>query len=385
MERLTTKIVRTRLSKISPNIKILGAYKNCAASLKCKCLICRHIWAPTWESLSQGHGCPACNKRKAGDTTRFSVDQIKRKLHKISPNIEITGKYTNSNAPIACQCKVCRHHWSPTWRDLSQGHGCPTCGKKRVDASCRFTHAQIVAKLRRINPYIEILNTYKNSSSKLLCKCTKCERRWVTSWMSLGHSKGCCMGCVVARMKLSTRTIKTKLRKINPQILIIGPYTNAQSALKVKCLRCDHTWNSSWGILRIGHGCPQCSSGKAEENVRSILCELTGFAWPKTKPSEIVWLHGLTLDGYCRELHSQKFPNGCAFEHQGPQHYEPNHYWNNAARFNKQRNNDNKKKIQCWRHGVCLIRIPHFLKKDLRAYLCKRLSVHFNFCIMGTN
>jgi len=176
------------------------------------------------------------------------------------------------------------------------------------------------------------------------------------------------------KCRLTTSEVKARLKEINPTIETIGKYLDSnKSPLKCKCLVCKHRWTSSWGNLNQRHGCPRCSAGKSEEDVRLILEEMTGKKWPSANPTDVPFLHGLTLDGFCRELKSKKFPNGTAFERQGEQHYHL-FRWNN---FNhdellKQKRRDWRKRTQCWRHGIRLIRIPYWIK-DVKGYLKRRV------------
>lgn len=43
------------------------------------------------------------------------------------PNINILGKYINSNSKILCKCKLDNFQWSPSVHSLVSGHGCPKC------------------------------------------------------------------------------------------------------------------------------------------------------------------------------------------------------------------------------------------------------------------
>ena len=40
------------------------------------------------------------------------------------------------------------------------------------------THEEFVEELRKVNPYIEVIGTYKDSHEKIKCRCIKCGHIW---------------------------------------------------------------------------------------------------------------------------------------------------------------------------------------------------------------
>ena len=43
------------------------------------------------------------------------------------PYIEVLGIYKYNKTHIECQCKHCKHKWSPIPNSLLRGSGCPQC------------------------------------------------------------------------------------------------------------------------------------------------------------------------------------------------------------------------------------------------------------------
>lgn len=48
------------LHTVNPNVVALEEYTNAKSPIKTKCLVDGNVWAPTPDSLLQGHGCPKC-------------------------------------------------------------------------------------------------------------------------------------------------------------------------------------------------------------------------------------------------------------------------------------------------------------------------------------
>lgn len=169
-------------------------------------------------------------------------------------------------------------------------------------------------------------------------------------------------------------------------------YRNRKSQIRVT-FSCGHVWTTTWDKIRIlawsksKIDCPTCfpSYLHSEEEVRRTLERLTGLKWPRANPSEVSFLHGLHLDGYCRGLKSAKFPNGTAFERQGEQHYKLVSLGgkrDSLQELAKRKRRDWRKKYQCWYHGIRLIKVPYWIK-DLESYLGKKLANFTNKRMLG--
>lgn len=359
---LTHAEVESRLAKIDPNIIMLGSYCNSKVPIRCKCLSCKLLWSPTWNSLQSGHGCPKCSQveghRKTSSKPRFSSALIKEKMAKINSNVKMLGEYIKSDTPIRCRCMRCQHVWSPIWDNLKQGKGCPKCAGKLQDT------ASIKRTLRSISPSIKLEEEYSKSDVPIKCSCRECGYMWSPIWDNLKQGQGCPQCSNVAKLDISV--VKERLRTINPNIRIVGKYKSGKP-IACKCKGCGRRWRAGWDSLQAGHGCPHCTAHLREEEARKTLEKLTGWRFPKANPSEVPWLHGLHLDGYNRK-------HGIAFELQGRQHYELVDFGgkkDTLGELHKRKRNDARKRVQCWRHGVKLIVIPYYIK-DLYVYLSKR-------------
>lgn len=54
---------------------------------------------------------------------------------------------------------------------ITNGSGCPVCGKKKAIKSETKTLNQFISEIANVNPDIEILGDYKNTHTKIKCKC----------------------------------------------------------------------------------------------------------------------------------------------------------------------------------------------------------------------
>lgn len=130
--RISLDYIRNYIKENFSNIELLSKTydKN---NLKLKCLACGHKWQTTWANLRRTNGCIECTKKRTIDKSRFSLDEVKNKLYKTNPNIEIISKeYLNNKSKMLFRCKIDNCEWSATWSDVSKGTGCPICGIKKI-------------------------------------------------------------------------------------------------------------------------------------------------------------------------------------------------------------------------------------------------------------
>lgn len=73
----TTEDFIKEMSKINPDIEIIGEYTGSENPVKCKCKICGHEWSPIGRSLKNGQGCPACTSSKGEIRVKRFLDNNK--------------------------------------------------------------------------------------------------------------------------------------------------------------------------------------------------------------------------------------------------------------------------------------------------------------------
>ena len=117
------------ITKINPNVKVLGEITGDKTPVPCQCLICGHKWSPTPHSLKSKQGCPECGRLKTIQSLRLSHEEQVATIMKINPNISILGEITGDTTPVPCRCKICNHVWKPTPKNLKLGKGCSKCAK----------------------------------------------------------------------------------------------------------------------------------------------------------------------------------------------------------------------------------------------------------------
>jgi len=134
--------------------------------------------------------------------------------------------------------------------------------------SRRKTHEEFINEMKIKNPNIKIMNQYINAQTKVKCQCKLDNYEWnaVPNLLLSGHG---CPKC--GQNKLRNLFVKNlndfinELKLINPNILIIGEYINANTKIKCKCLIDGYEWSAKPSHLLDNHECPQCAIKKRSE------------------------------------------------------------------------------------------------------------------------
>lgn len=127
--------------------------------------------------------------------------------------------------------------------------------------SRRLTNDEFLAKVAKLQPDVEVLDTYVTSSTRMRARCKRCGREWEADGGSLARGNGCIRCASVDRIskrRITTEDFRAKLSNISPDIEVVGEYKSSTEKIHVKCLTCGHEWLSLPSNLLAGHGCREC-------------------------------------------------------------------------------------------------------------------------------
>jgi DNA-directed RNA polymerase subunit RPC12/RpoP len=266
---------------------------------------------------------------------------------------------------------------------------------------------------------------YKNTKTKILFKCLKCEHEWRTSFDSIKHQKSGCPKCSLNKIKFSKEFINLYLKEKN--IKTNSEYINSRKIMNFICLRCNHEWKTCLGSIRNkgtkcpkcslkipsqkeildflyykkistndfymnankkmnficlicnhtwrttihciknkGSGCPNCNISKSEKECRRIFEYIFKKPFKSIRPT---FLKGLELDGYNDDLK-------LGFEYNGIQHYKNIEYFHKTKEaLEQQKERDNLKIKICKENNINLIVIPYTIKfEDLYNYIYEEVK-----------
>lgn len=142
----------------------------------------------------------------------------------------------------------------------------------------RLTHEEFLEKLYKINNKIEVLDEYKNNSTKIRCRCKVCNGEWspIPSNLLKGHGCSICSG----NKKYSTDTFVEKLKNVTDDIEVIGDYKSIFEKIKVRYKSCGHECYQIPHDLLQGASCTICSGKNIttytfEDDVKKINPHVT--------------------------------------------------------------------------------------------------------------
>lgn len=354
-KRKTNEEFLQQLNTINPNITILGEYTRAKDRIPCKCNICNFQWNPIADSLLRGYGCPKCVGRHK------TTEEFQAELMIINENIDVIGKYTNSQTKIKCKCKICGHIWKATSNNLLHGTGCPKCANNITK-----THDQFIEELKIIRPDITCLGKYINAKTKIKFKCRTCGYIWNSLPTKILLAKQCpkCYG----KYK-TTEDFKKEMFRVNPDIEILGDYITAKTQILCKCKLCDYIWTAFPDNLLQHRGCPNCNKSNGEQCIERFLKHQNILFVPQKTFNNLRGIRNglLPYDFYLPEYN-------LLIEFQGEQHIRPIKYFGGEEKFKIQQEHDKRKREYAQLHNINLLEIWYYDINNIESILLEKIN-----------
>lgn len=169
------------LSKINPNVEVIGEYINNKTKILHRCRIDGCEWYAAPSNMLNGKGCPVCSGKK-----KRTHDEYVEEITKLNPNIEVVGEYIDCNTKILHRCKIDGCEWYATPNNILRGKGCPKCSGNK-----KKSHEEYVDDVYSINKNIEVLGTYINAQTPILHRCKICGCEWYATPNAILSGTGC--------------------------------------------------------------------------------------------------------------------------------------------------------------------------------------------------
>lgn len=216
------------LNEKKPNVEALEEYVSKDTDIKCRCKLCGYEWITTPRKILKntlGTGCKKCSMQHRNSYTRRSKEGLQKELDSNKRFIKIIGNYTGMTKKIEVECLVCGEIWNPRPDHLLEGHGCPKCRGSKLKGNDEF-----ISQLKNINNYIDVLEKYKNSKTKVQCRCRICGYVWNAIPTKLLSGNGCPNCDSKNKTSFSEQAILYYIRM--KQAEAIGRYKLPQSQLE---------------------------------------------------------------------------------------------------------------------------------------------------------
>jgi hypothetical protein len=309
-----------------------------------------HIWTASWDNIKQEKWCPVC-----GGTKKLTIE-VAKNLAGSKQGACLSSTYENIFQPLLWLCSE-GHFWqAPLINIRHRGDWCPICAGNNYSYTIKEMQDLAISR-----GGLCLSNQYESVFSPLLWRCAK-GHEWEATPTSLISSKSWCphcAGCFRGNLEECQ-----KLAKEKGGACLSNNYTNNRTKLQWVC-RSGHIWEASFNHIKFGSWCPYCLDHSGEESCRSWLEAYFSKPFPKVRPK---WLlspigHTMELDGYNVELK-------LAFEYQGGQHFNKNHwFYKNEDEFNNRIKRDMMKVNICKEQGITLLVVPYTKLYSLDSYL----------------
>lgn len=200
---------------------------------------------------------------------KLTHEEVIERLKVTNPSVRVIGKYINASVKLQVECKKCGYQWDARYGDLSKGHACPECGKKKCGMSQRMSHEEFISRINEMfDNSIEPLEKYTISSVKIKYKCKVCDFEWKAKPNTVLNGHGCPKCGHKRGAEKHTKThcdfIK-EMEQLHPDILVCTEYIGSHTKVQCECKNCGYTWWTKPNALLCGNGCQKCGYVKNGE------------------------------------------------------------------------------------------------------------------------
>lgn len=135
------------------------------------------------------------------------------------------------------------------------------------------THEEYVEELAIKNTNVEVVEKYINANTPILHRCVIHDILWKTTPSRALQGVGC-EECRIEkfrqiRCKTHEQYVK-EVANVNPDIIVIGKYTDARTQIEHYCIKHNVLWNSYPDNILRGIGCKECGNEKIKDkNIKS--------------------------------------------------------------------------------------------------------------------
>ena len=331
------------------------------------CIICPEhgeFWQPPKNHLL-GQGCPICGKEIARKCKRNNyqnfIDRFINTFGDIAEFPYINDEYENKNSIITYVCKKCgKMHKKVASYIFANKTICECYRVKeprqnivfehKPNISSRLISADVIeSRIKELYPTIEMIgkNDYKNTSTKVLFRCTSCNNEFYRKPNTFLCSKLKTPCPICTKKQLHKEKTKTNEDFINDianiygegKYTLLSDYISSDCKVKLKCNDCGRIFEKEANSFLQHNGCPyhNCNSSYKEKELFSFIKGMCNDAINNDRK---------TLDGY--ELDVLVPSKQIAFEFDGI-------FWHNEN--NKTNDYHLNKTIICNNKGVRLIHI----------------------------
>jgi hypothetical protein len=247
----------------------------------------------------KGSECYKCGRINASNKVKninksknYTNNKVQREIIEKYKDIDfqnINEKLKNTDK-LKCICKKCEFEWPKQICNIYiHGLKCPNCNENKRFIWDNNSVSQLIINNNefsdKINFILSMPLNIKNCRSILQCICKICNygsnNEWQTEVQNLYSKKRGCPYCA-GNQKLSLYDChQTAMEREGRCLSEI--YINKSEQMKWECKK-RHTWDSTYGSIRMGTWCPECACNKkfTIEDCRKVAKERGGKCLSET-------------------------------------------------------------------------------------------------------
>lgn len=269
-KRKTQSEFEQQLQSINPDVIVQGQYESNKSIIKFMCKRCGNTWEAKAYSVLQGHGCPRCARSGTSFMEQYIYYSFLKTLGDgsvLSRDRSIIGMELDIVIPkykIAIEPGNWGLHKKNIKRDIEKRNRCLDKGIRLITIYDNFKEKEapftddcyiFQEDLNKANHAI-ILNLVYSLFDILNIK-----KRFTISEIQEIED----LAYKHARAILHEDFVRC-MKKIHPDIKVLGKYVNSNKRIQVQCKKCDYVWEGVPANMLSGDGCRKCGTIRAHES-----------------------------------------------------------------------------------------------------------------------
>lgn len=293
--RRTNEEYLAQLIEVNPYIEPIDQYVSATKRMTFRCKKCGNIWKTRPTGPLSGTGCPACS----GVTNSFFESALLFALRDVLGEDEVVSRDRDAvgleldvyvpSMSLAFEPGSWFYHSKRGVMDVTKAVKCSLYGIKLVTILTGYPNDE--------EPPEHCITTSKNlgaddwdSARDMIAKLLKDNGIDPSGidWQDVRKR------ALKHAGRITTQQFVDELRKVNPDVRVIGEYSGARSRIEVECAKCGRHWEPIADSLLRGHGCSVCAR---QEAARRDMKTQEEFVREVTSKVPDVMILG-TYDGY---------------------------------------------------------------------------------------